>query len=668
MIIGLLLPFGCGSNSGPTRPSPQPTLGLIEVGLVQGPSNSLASSAAYQNVLLNLISIRLNTAKNATSANPNWIVIPAPTGVGQPVPGVISTAFSAGGSFFNVISNPYTNPGRSELQIDLNNLQNTVQLFNTAQVPAQIYKTVQVVIDPNIPGNIIPNCANKFPPPIEGCITYPLKLGPSPAALATTTVINVAQHTLTNLVVQLTPGTITPPSGNGGPYSFSPQISVVANGSNGANPLMALVAGKVTGIPPSTHARVTAEVSGTGNIVASVTAMSDGNYSMQLPVDPDGTSYDFFAAGNGTSYDIQQGVQLTRGIIASLPDFTVTAKQTGAVSGVVSGTIGNNCNPSPLGAVTLEILTSSNGSDCTTVPTPASCVVVASTATDAAGHYPSPGNNRSSQPFSVLPAATAGTYALRVSAAGYDTVTTAIDNSAGPVTCPSEPNSKCSFNLTTALITGTVSISPPPPGTSAQIQVFAENVGTNDIVGALPFPLQIPSCSNSTSCTASFQLNVPQSPGTYDVFAASSDLYNGVPDQFTGHVFSTLPSVAANPSCPASSGGITIPILSCAGHGSMSSSVNPTFDIGTTVRLLKNGVQVEQSPVGPSGSSNAGAFSFCAPVDGYTIQRWEGNAAASAQVPVTLPAPAPTASPCPLCSNSGGCPGNCENQSIASPF
>ncbi|MBF6569570.1 MAG: carboxypeptidase regulatory-like domain-containing protein [Candidatus Binataceae bacterium] len=638
------------------------------MGLVQGPATSLASSAAYQNILLNVVSIRLNRAKNATGANGNWVVIPAPTGVGRPVPGLISTAFSAGGSFFNIISNPYTNPGRSEIQIDLNNLQNTVQLFNTAQIPAQIYNTVELVIDPAIPGNIIPNCPNIFPAPIEGCITYPLKFGPNPVALTTTSMVNVAPHTLTNLVVEFTPNTITPPSGNGGPYSFSPQISVVANGSNGANPLMALVSGKVTGIPAGAHETVTAETSGTGNLIASAKVTSDGSYTMQLPVDPNGTSYDFFAAGDGASYDIQQPAPLIRGNITTLPDFTVTSQKTGSVSGVVSGTIGNHCNPAPIVAATIEILTSSNNSDCTTVPTPASCVVVASTATDGTGSYPSPGRTGVPQPFNFLPAATAGTYALRVSASGYDTVTTPVDNSAGPVTCPSEPNGKCSFDLTTALIAGTVSISPPPPGTSAQIQVFAENTGTNDIVGALPFPLQITSCTNSASCTASFQLNVPQSPGTYDVFAASSDLYNGVPDQFSGHVFSTMPSVAANPACPASSGGITIPTLSCAGHGSMSSSVAPTFDLGTTVRLLKNGVQVEQSPVGPVGTSNAGAFSFCAPADSYTIQRWEGNAAASGQVPVTLPAPAPTASPCAICSNAGVCPGNCENQSLASPF
>ncbi len=97
-------------------------------------------------------------------------------------------------------------------------------------------------------------------------------------------------------------------------------------------------------------------------------------------------------------------------------------------------------------------------------------------------------------------------------------------------------------------------------------------------------------------------------------------------------------------------------------HGSISGNVT-TFDTTTTVRLLKGGVQVAQSPVGIA-QSNAGAYSFCAPADDYQVQRWEGDAPGGPAVDVMVATPNPTASPCALCTTADGtCPGNCSDAS-----
>lgn len=647
MTISLLLPLACGSSSSSSSSTPQPTKGNVEIGLIDAPSSG------YQNILLNLISVRLNTVRNATDADTGWVGIPVPSGVGGGVGPLVDINLTGGGAFFNT-SNPNTNPGTSELQIDLNNLQDNVQLFNTAGVPAQIYHTLQIKIDPNIPGNIVPNCSNVFPPATEGCISYPIAIV-SPAALATTTAIPVGKNVLTTLVVEINPGNPVAPNTNGGKYKLAPVISLIPNAGStpGVNPKMALVQGNVRGIPSGITEQVTAESSGTGNVIASA-KVSGGTYGMQLPVSSDGTSYDFFASGNGSSYDVMSDVPLTRGIALLSNNFTVGSAKTGVLSGAIS----DACNPgAAIEGATVEILT---GPECNTLPTPAGCVVVASTSTSVTGSYPSPGRSGMPQPFNFLPAAPDGTYAIIISASGYDTLAAAVDNSAGSVTCPTSPSGKaCSFPLTRAVITGTVSIT-PAAGTTAQVQVFAENTGTNDVVSALPVPLSIPACG-SPPCSASFSLNVPTMPGTYDLYATSFDLYNGAPDPFPGQTFATLAGVSSPTECASVAAPATL-ALSCAGHGSVSGTV-AVYDTNTTVRLIQDGVQVAQTAVGPAGTSNAGAYSFCAPANAYSVQRWESDLPDGPEMDVTLPAPAATSSPCPLCSAGGVCPGNCAGTS-----
>lgn len=645
MIFALLLPLVSGSSSSASSSTPQPTKGNVEIGLIDAPS------IGFQNILLNLLSVRLNTLKNATDADTGWVVIPVPSGVGVQPSIVIDTNSSGGGTFFN-ISNPYTSTGYSALQVDLNNLQDNVQLFNAAAIPAQMYRTIQLKVDPNMPGNIVPNCSQVFPPGREGCITYPLALV-SPAALATSTAIPVGKTGLTTIVIEINPGNPTL-NGPGNKYNLSPIISLIPNSgaSPAANPKMALVAGSVSGAPSGVAEQVRAENTGTGNVVASARVVG-GQYLMQLPVSTDGTGYDLFAVGNGTTYDVKPDVEMTRGQALLSTDFKVSSVKTGTLSGSIS----DACSPNTaIQNATVQIL---SGTDCDTLPTPAGCVVLATTSTDVTGGYPAPGRTGTPQPFNFLPAASKGTYAIVVSASGYDTTAAAVNNTAGTVSCATT-NGKCNFALTRAIITGTVSIT-PPSGTTAQVQVLAEDTGTNDLVGALPVPLSIPSCG-SPPCSASFSLNVPTMPGTYDVFATAVDLYYGAPDPYTGHVFATVSGVTSNTQCESEA--IPAPLaLGCAGHGSVSGNVE-TYDINTTVRLIEDGVQVAQSTVGASGTSDAGAYSFCAPADSYTLQRWENDSPAGPTVAVIVPTPVPTSTPCALCQyGDGSCPGLCMDTS-----
>ncbi len=613
----------------------------------------------FQNILLNLISVRLNPAANATDATSGWVNVPAPSGVGGPVgSGTILTNISTGGRYFN-ISNPYTNPGTSELQVDLQTLQDNVVIFNTGGVPPQTYHTVQLKIDPNVPGTIVPNCASQSPAPIEGCISYPVRI--KGASVTAQTRLPVKANKLTTLVLAIAvPTPITPPNVTGGKFTIGPQISLVPNatGSPAVNSLMTQIQGSVSGIPPGQKEVVIAENAGTSNQVA-IAEVRNGEYAMQVPAGPNGTNYDIFAFGAGSTYDLvtpnspSPPQPLQRGI-NNIVNFTVKSAKTGVLTGVIS----DDCtiNPAvPIEGATVELLTSSNGTDCTTVPTPADCVVVATTSTNVFGQYPTPGRSGMPQPFNFVPSSP-NPYAIRISASGFDTMIAPVTSSGGKVTCGTNQN--CNFALTHAQITGTVSIT-PGVNSNAEVQVFAEDTGTNNIVSALPSPLAIPACG-SPPCTAGFRLNVPLSPGTYDVFATSIDLYNGAPAPFTTHEYSVVSGVTPPGKCEAAS--ISIPTLLCAGHGSFSGTVSLPFDSGTTVQLLKDGVQIEQSQVGAAGTGNSGNYSFCAPADDYDVERAENGVLVPPAMNVMVPTPIPTSTPCVMCTNGGVCPGNCSDQ------
>ena len=111
----------------------------------------------FQNVLLNVQAVRINPKPNAAPNDPKWQRIGVPAGIG-------------------------TGGGNSpELQIDLNNSQNIPQLFNIAKVKPNSYKIAQLILDPNNPGTIVPDCPNAGTP--EGCINYPIQLSDAGAPI-----------------------------------------------------------------------------------------------------------------------------------------------------------------------------------------------------------------------------------------------------------------------------------------------------------------------------------------------------------------------------------------------------------------------------------------------------------------------------------------------------
>ena len=654
IFTSVILPMGCSSSSSSSSSTPQPTQGSVEVGLVDAPSS------AFQSINLNVVSVRLNTLANATNASTGWVVVPVPVNVGG-AGGIVTTNLTGGGVFFNQAG--IAGPGRSEIQIDLNTLQDNVQIFNTVKIPAQNYKTVQLQLDQNTPANIVPNCGNGPSPQHEGCVSYAAALA-SPYALATSTTIPIGKNVLTPLIIEVNPQIPVPPTSNGGKYGFQPIISVLPNsGTVGAK--MALVSGTVHG-DIGASPRVSAIIDGTTNIVASANVASTGAYAFQLPVAADGTTYDLFFFGNGSSYDVLDPLPLTRGEAATDTNFNSATTSVGSLQ----GTITDACTTNPINVANVYLLTSPGGTtDCVT--SPASCVAVASTTTDPTGFYPQPGRTNQPKPFSQIPSAKDGTYALMVTAAGYDTAVTAVDVNGTTVTCPTQPDSKCNFSLGTAYIRGTVSLgNTVPTGNTAEIQVFAEDPSTDTIVSALPFPVSIPPCT-TVPCTTSFLLNVPTSPSNFDVYATAMDLFNGVPNQFTGHTVGTVQDVPSSSQCPApTTATVSIPTLECTGHGSVSGVVNPPYDSNTNVVLLKDGVQIQGTTVGPVGTDNAGAFSFCAPADAYQVQRFESSTPVGTPTAVLLPAPEPTTSPCPsICSQIGGtCPSNCANTTLDEPL
>lgn len=658
----MFIPFGCGGGGGAFTPTPIPRQGNLEVGFVDAPS------ALFQNLLLNVAAVRLNPDPNATDASTGWVTVSVPGGVPNSTAATTSTSI-AGGGFLGeglfVIGAP-----RTELQIDLNLTQNQVQLFNIAHVPAETYRKIVLVLDPNIPGNVVPNCS-KVPAPItEGCISYGMSfVQASPSPLAVLTPVPVSKGGLTTLVIDFNPGVPSPPSSNTGSYTFSPSISVVPNNASQVNELMGLVSGTVGG-SVATQEKVTAELSGTSTVVATAQVVNH-NFSFQLPASasPSGTNYDVYAWGSDTSYDVASAVTVSRGIAASPLSFEVTTKFTGSVS----GTISDACTKAVIPGATLAIVESASSKNCSASPTPSDCVVVATASTDERGVYPMPGNLAAEPPFNAVPVANNGTYALRISASGYQTITTPLDvTNSGTVTCPDSPDGKtCSFVLGTTYIAGTVQLgSPVPPGTAANIQVFAEEAGTNNLVSALPAPLSVP-CSTAP-CTMPFTLNVP-SAGNYDLYATTIDLFQGSPDPFTGHTMAVASNVPASAVCPApKTPSVALGPLECAGHGSVTGAAAFSFDEGTTVRLSKDGVDLMESGVGPTGTPNAGQFSFCAPADTYTLTRYENGLPDPSSSPTTvvLPPPPLQTSPCPTtCSNSSGsCPGNCSNTPLANPL
>ena len=152
----------------------------------------------FQNVLLNVVSVRINPKANAAPNAGGWQKIPAPPGIG--------------GSSSN-----------AELQIDLNSSQNIPQLFNTSTVRTDTYKIVQLVLDPTNPGTLIPNCPAS--PTGDGCINYPIQVN-NPNGITfsnpdNSPVISTSTKKLATLIMQVSMMINKIPSAPGGAYTVT---------------------------------------------------------------------------------------------------------------------------------------------------------------------------------------------------------------------------------------------------------------------------------------------------------------------------------------------------------------------------------------------------------------------------------------------------------------
>ncbi|MGH7917223.1 MAG: DUF4382 domain-containing protein, partial [Candidatus Binataceae bacterium] len=124
-----------------------PNKGSVEVIITDSPSG------LYQQLALNVISVRLNpsTDLNLSDNAGGWQTITVPSGVGanNASAGVVTTGLNLGGVFGVGGNSTGISQGRSEIQIDLNQLQGGIsQIFNSGRILAQPYGQVELVLDP----------------------------------------------------------------------------------------------------------------------------------------------------------------------------------------------------------------------------------------------------------------------------------------------------------------------------------------------------------------------------------------------------------------------------------------------------------------------------------------------------------------------------------------
>jgi hypothetical protein len=650
------------------------SLQVAFITVVTGPNGQAADH--YQNVFLNVSSVRINrkpkpNAKN-TAVPPegagSWITIPVPVGVGGVTHG---------------------NPG--DLQVDAIAGQSEAQYYNTGSVNQNTYYTFEVSFDTNNPGFVVPNCPSGGPR--EGCINYPIIFQNPGAQVAyvSSQGISVNKGQLTLLMIQINVSIVSVPSGPGQPYTVNVKVAPADSGS-----FMGTITGTVSNASTALNKKkvrkltVSAEAPGTGNVIASAPVQSNGNYLINLPAVPDGTLYDLYASGGGGSYEaarlpiVGAPGPLIAGQTINLDFNNVT---TGHTLGSIGGTITDNCTSQPISGATLQLLIPPDGNlslDCSDPTLVSQCVTVATTSTDNVGDFPLPGTVLQPASFQQIPLLgnnASYTYTLEVSASGYDTllvkgVTPTSGKSKVGGDCGSASSSKvgCDLSLTTGYINGTVTLAATPQNNeNILLQVFAEISGTSNLVAALPTPVLIRGPNQSRT----FTLNVPTSAslgsGTnLDLFAYAIDLYQGANDPYTGHSIITTQAPLPVPSaCATSTATPFAEQMECTGHGSIAGfTINP--NTGTTVALSKNGVILETAPGGvpqPAPTvSQSNVYSFCAPPDTYSVQRYQQEGNPPTPVPIgtatavgPMAAPQATSTPCPsTCfSSSGTCPGIC---------
>ncbi len=703
---------------GGTTPALAGKSAKVQIGFMGAPPSG------YQNVLLNVVAVRINPHINAAPTAGGWQKIPAPPGLGG-------------------------NAANGELQIDLNSSQNIPQLFNAASVRTQPYKIVQLLLDSSNPGTLIPNCP-KSPPAggnsSDGCINYPIVVNnpngitfsnPDKSVLIPTT-----NGTLTSFIMQVSV-TIAPggfPTGPGGAYTVMIALTPVTNPATGnVTGQITVKPGTGTGTGSSTakHLRklsVTAEAIGTNTPIAMSQIKPGGKncppapggcFTLTLPAagppapaSPFGSLYDLAVSGGAATYAAERLPPLYPGQTIALDPkqaFTVTGNQT---VGNITGQVNDGCTPGKfIVGATLQLLMPPNGgtdnSLCMSQATADQCVSVATANTDNTGAFPLPGTATTSPAFESVPTLGKNSkgYAMEVTAPGYQPLFVQAlpgsgTNKKNGGTCSTDGGNTfnaCNLSMMTGFITGSIPINPPNPGETALVQVFAEDHDSNNIESALPMPIKVG--SNPNIGNVNFTLRVPPSVpvGAFDLFASTIDLYQGVVDPYQGHSIVPISDVPA----PAACATVTAPtptdpsqVITCVGHGSITGPVAnanlgssvvlekidpdpPPMDDTDEVQLTNSIVQNQQPNLGATSN-----YSFCAPADTYEVQEFQLPTPVASVVPiamaspspvpdgyatVTIPAPptaggpSPTPTPgirCPTtCSYSGAngtCPGICN--------
>jgi hypothetical protein len=712
---GLIIPFVtliCVllAGAGPARAG---KAAQVEIGFVGVPPKSTSGAVPnFQNVLLNIQSIRINPKASANPGNGKWQTIPVPPGIG-----------GAGQS--------------ADLQIDLNSSQNVPQIFNTAPVRVDNYRIAQIVLDPQNPGTLIPNCPTASPiGNSDGCINYPIQLVTGDNLFVTTPdggiLVSAKKGAVAPLMLQLTMSIVSAPTTPGGAYIVNVTGSPLASSVLGTVTGSVKVSGSGTG-GSSTRIRklaVTAELLGTNTPIGSTSVESNGNFTLTLPAAGGpassesplgfGTLYDLAVAGGADTYAAERLPPLYPGVGQSITvnPFMVTGGQT---LESITGSVVDGCVPlKPIVGATLTLLIppdSNSSADC--LADPGACVAVATANTDNTGFFPLPGTITIPAAFNNVPMVSKkNPYVMQVTAPGYEPLVvqavpgTGVSKKTGGMCTPDSTSTTfgpCDLALQTAYITGTFPITAPPPGQTTLVQVFAEDHDSNNIEGALPMPVTV---NSSSSGVVPFTINVPPSVPAFDLFASTIDLFQGVVDPYQGHSIVAISDVAA----PAACATVTAPTptddtINCVGHGSITGTVG-NADLGTSVVLEKmdpatgDEVQITSSIVQNQfpNQSPTNNYAFCAPADTYQVQKFEAPVPVPSMAPmaptptpspagdpvsVTVPTPpplngptptpsptmtggqTPTATPtqkvtCPTtCSDpDGSCPGVCNNFSV----
>lgn len=615
----------------------QTSAGTIVIGLSGAPpAPNLPFTPGFQSLSFNVLAVKLNPSTDPNifqnQGDPNWTTIPVAPGVGLNNTDVVDV-FTQIGVLFNLSSNG-PNPagagtGPSELQVDLNQTQTTPQLFNSQLVPATTYHAIELVLDGSNAGTAVPTCLETPQSLLEGCIASQISMVNPSQFLTTTsdTGVSVPLNGLATLVINITPVQGLPvqgfpgrPNFSGGLYQFSPFISIPPTTPNS----LGLITGAAFGAT-----KVAAELSSTGQVIETTT-LGGGLYQLPLPASRLGTLYDLVASGPGFAYAFAHNVLVERSKVNTVQ---LDATPAGQIS--LTGKVTDGCSGMPLQGATLQIVApaAGSGADCTQVPTPSACVVLASANTDDTGTYPMPASNFVLQGFNRVPN---GSYTMVVTDAGYDTVASSMSVSGGAA-CSLGTGGKCNFALGRSTIEGLVTISPPVPSPRAlNVLVTAEDHGTHRIENVALATVPV------GSTTAPFTMFVPEqsSVASLDLYATVSDYFNGLPEKSSGHTIAVLSALAPASRCGTAA---THPILSmqCAGHGSIMGSTT-TFDDGTSIVLSKGGVQLMSTGVSPAQFDvKGGLFSICAPADPapYQLQRFEATPPAAQPSPVGTPIP-----------------------------